>query len=146
LQPFGNGRVGLGAIAHVGIDRWSQRQEAGKTAAKNMIQAAAVAENVLPHGFAAVILELMIGLVSLLGRQKAWSGAEIVCARSQAIGIAADGQFYAGQRVEDRRSRNCIDNAVAELGVTETNAVGEAAGDKVQPTACTGVWFTLPKG
>jgi hypothetical protein len=43
----------------------------------------------------------VIGLHGSLGSEKVWTGAEIVKSRSQAVGIAADGQLNARSRIKD---------------------------------------------
>ena len=97
-----------------------------------MIETAAIAENMRSNRLAAVVLDLMIRLIGLLGREKTWSGAEDVGARGKASRIAADREFDARQWVVDTRSRSRVHDTVAELGVSKANAVCETAGAEVE--------------
>src|SRR5580698_2567237 len=83
-------------------------------------------------GLAAVVLDLLIRLVGLLWRQKTWPGAEEISACGQAIRIAADGQFQVWSWIKNGRAAHRIGDLIAELGVSETNAMSEAAGIEIE--------------
>src|SRR6202167_2991126 len=97
-----------------------------------MVKAAAVANNVRAPSPAAVVLDLAIGLVGLLWRQKTRTGTKIVLTSSKASGIAANGQFDVGERVVNTSSDGCVHDSVAEFHVAEANAVRVGSGVEVQ--------------
>src|SRR6266481_1562182 len=80
---------------------------------------------------AAVILDLGILLVSLLGRQQVRPRAERIHSTGETDGIRSNRQAYARHRIEDA-GLCCIGNAIAELGVTETDGMSKAASCEIQ--------------
>src|SRR5271165_1366414 len=83
-------------------------------------------------GFAAIILNLVVRLVSCLRSQKIRAGTKHVGPRSKAVCVSADGQLDTGHRIKDAGAGHRVGNLIAEVGVAETDAMGKASGREVQ--------------
>src|SRR5262249_37251310 len=90
---------------------------------RQTVVADAVAKDVGTVSPAAVVFELLVRLISGLGRQIIRTRTEVVLPCIQTCRIVADRQFERWGRIEDAAAGDCIGNSVAEFGIAHTNAV-----------------------
>src|ERR1700720_3418645 len=85
-------------------------------------------------GFAAVILDLFVGLKCFLWRQEIGAGAERIGAGGEAERTGSDSHTHIAAWIEDIGAADRVGDAVSEFHVTGANAVSEGPGGEVNAT------------
>ena len=117
----------VGSRAGTASDSGAKAIELGETAAQNVIEANAIAENMCVPSFATVVLELLVRLERRLWGKMVGTKAQLwrdTCNTILSRRI--------GQRIKCSSDLHCIPDVILELQIAESNRMAEGSSVEVQ--------------